>query len=155
MNNKGRAAMQCRNGSWGTVMRNNIFINDQPSSIEIFNTSIFRLNSQFNVINQVSYTGMADEMKRLAVSLPEGPTTESGFTLNKIAGEFTRYGEEPWVIIEGNWWRLNPGRPDFHPKADSTLLARRGDAVQLPKHDLEGKRNRRPFIGALSPSVAR
>jgi len=154
MNNKGRAAMQCRNGSWGTVMRNNIFINDQPSSIEIFNTSIFRLNSQFNVVNTVSYTGMADEMKQLAVALPEGPNTKSGFTREKIAGEFTRYGEEPWVIIEGNWWRLNPNRPDFRPKANSTLLARRGDAVQLPPHDLEGKRNRRPFIGALSPAVS-
>jgi len=151
MNNKGRAAMQCRNGSWGTVMRNNIFINDQPSSIEIFNTSIWRLDAQFNVMNTLSYTGMPEAMKRLAVALPEGANTTSSVTREKIAGEFQRYGEEPWVIIEGRWWRLNPNRPDFHPQATSKLLARRGDAAQLPPHDLDGKRNRRAFIGALSP----
>ncbi|MDQ2921314.1 MAG: right-handed parallel beta-helix repeat-containing protein [Acidobacteriota bacterium] len=154
MNNKGRAAMQCRNGSWGTVMRNNIFINDQPSSIEIFNTSIFRLDSRFNVINTLSYTGMPDALKRLALALPEGANTTSGVTRERAAGEFVRYGEEPWVIIEGNWWRLNPNRPDFRPKAASKLLARRGDATQLPAHDLYGEQNRRPFIGALSPAVA-
>ena len=134
-------------------MRNNIFINDQPSSIEIFNTSIFRLDSQFNVINTLSYTGMPDVMKRLALVLPEGANTTSGITREKIAGEFLRYGEEPWVILDGKWWRLNPNRPDFHPKAASKLLARRGDAARLPAHDLDGKRYRRAFIGALSPAV--
>jgi hypothetical protein len=151
MNNKGRAAMQCRNGSWGTVMRNNIFINDQSSSIEIFNTSIFRLNARFNVINMLSYTEMPDSLKRLALTLPEGAETTSGVTRHSLAKEFVRYGEEPWVIIEGNWWRLNPNRPDFRPKATSTMLSRRGDRAQLPGHDLSGRKNREPFIGALSP----
>ncbi|HEY6119594.1 MAG TPA: right-handed parallel beta-helix repeat-containing protein [Pyrinomonadaceae bacterium] len=155
MNNKGRAAMQCRNGSWGTVMRNNIFINDQPSSIEIFNTSIWQLDAQFNVIDTLSLTGMPEAMKRLAVALPEGASTTSGVTREKIAKEFLRYGEEPWVIIEGKWWRLNPNRPDFHPRAASKLLAGRGDGIQLPPHDLDGKRNRRAFIGALSPAGMR
>ena len=153
MNNQGRAAMQSRNGSWGTVMRNNIFINDQPSSIEIFNTSILGLDARFNVINTLSYNGMPAELKRLAVALPEGPESRSGVTRENAAGEFVRYGEEPWVIIEGNWWRLNPNRPDFRPKPSSKLLATRGDASELPSHDLLGKRNRRAFIGALSPAA--
>ena len=152
MNNRGRAAMQCRNGSWGTVMRNNIFINDQPYSIEIFNTSIFRLDARFNVINTLSYTEMPDALKKLALILPDGPDTTSGVTLNRVAKEFVRYGEEPWVIIEGNWWRLNPNRPDFRPKSASPLLSRRGDNTQLPSHDLYGKNNRQPFIGALCPA---
>jgi hypothetical protein len=153
MNNRGRASMQSRNGSWGTVMRNNIFINDQPSSIEIFNTSILGLDARFNVINTLSYTGMPEELKRLAVALPEGPDSSIGVTREKAASEFVRYGDEPWVLIEGNWWRLNPNRPDFRPKADSKLLANRGDTGQLPPHDLLGKKNRRAFIGALSPAV--
>ena len=152
MNNKGRAAMQCRNGSWGTVMRNNIFINDQASSIEIFNTSIFRLNARFNVINILSYTEMPDALKRLAVALPEGAGTTSGVQRERIASEFVRYGEDPWVIIEGNWWRLNPNRPDFRPKLTSLLLSRRGDATQLPAHDLFVRKNGQAFIGALSPA---
>ena len=151
MNNRGRSAMQCRNGSWGTVMRNNIFINDQATSIEIFNTSIFQLDSRFSVINKLSYTDMPESLKRLAVTLPEGSETTSGVTRDGVAKEFVGYGEEPWVIIEGNWWRLNPNRPDFRPKATSTMLSRRGDRMQLPAHDLLGRKNREPFIGALSP----
>ncbi|MFN2531352.1 MAG: right-handed parallel beta-helix repeat-containing protein [Pyrinomonadaceae bacterium] len=153
MNNKGRAAMQCRNGSWGAVMRNNIFINDQPSSIEIFNTSIFKLDARFNVINSLSYTDMPAALKRLAVVLPEGLDTITGVTRDRIAKEFVRYSAQPWVVIEGNWWRLNPNRPDFRPKLNSPLLSRRGDATQLPPHDLYGRKTRQPFIGALSPGL--
>jgi hypothetical protein len=83
---------------------------------------------------------MAEALKTLAIALPDGPTTRSGITREKIAGEFVRYGEQPWVIIEGNWWRLNPNRPDFHPRAGSKLLARRGDIKELPSRDLEGSR---------------
>ena len=152
MNNHGRAAMQCRNGSWGTIMRNNIFINDQASSIEIFNTSIWRLDARFNVINVLSYTGMPDNLKRLAVALPEGNDMTSGVDQAHIANEFVRYGDEPWVIIEGTWWRLNPNRPDFRPKANSQMLSRRGNQSALPPHDLLGKKTRQVFIGALSPA---
>jgi hypothetical protein len=155
MNNKGRAAMQSRNGSWGTLMRNNIFINDQPSSIEIFNTSIFRLDARFNVVNEVSYTEMSDALKVLAIALPEGRDTLRGITREKIAGEFVRYGEEPWVIIEGNWWRLNPDRPDLRPRANSKLLAHRGDASELPLRDLVGNLRLGPSIGALDPAGGR
>ena len=152
MNNKGRLAMQCRNGSWGTVMRNNIFINDQAFSIEIFNTSIFRLDARFNVINTLSYTGMSDSLKKLAISLPEGDDTTSGITRDRIAKEFVRYGEQPWVIVDPKWWHLNPDRPDFRPEAASTMLAKRGDANQLPTRDLSGRANREPYIGALAPA---
>src|SRR6266496_807867 len=155
MNNKGRAAMQSRNGSWGTLMRNNIFINDQPFSIEIFNTSIFRLDARFNVINTSSYTGMPDALKILAIALPEGADMRSGVTREKITGEFVRYSEKPWVIIQGNWWRLNPNRPDFRPRPDSKLLAHRGDPKELPSRDLGGKLRQGPFIGALAPARVR
>jgi hypothetical protein len=73
MGNEGRAAMQCRNGSWGTKTRNNIFINDKPSSIEIDNTSIYHLDSSYSVINTVGYTDVQDGLKSLAATLPEGP----------------------------------------------------------------------------------
>jgi hypothetical protein len=136
-------------------MRNNIFINDQPFSIEIFNTSILGLDARFNVINTLSYTGMPEELKGLAVVLPEGPESSSGVTREKAAAEFVRYGDEPWVLIEGNWWRLNPNHPDFRPKSTSNLLARRGDTRQMPSHDLYGRKHRGAFIGALAPALAR
>jgi hypothetical protein len=152
MNNSGRAAMQCRNGSWGTTLRNNIFINDVPSSLEIFNTSIYRLNARFNVINTLSYTGMPDALKSLATIPPEGPETITGITREIAAPEFVRYSDEPWVIIEGNWWRLNPQRPDFRPQTNSKLFANWGDSEQRPPGDLEGRKGPNPFIGALAPA---
>jgi hypothetical protein len=152
MNNAGRAAMQARNGSWGTKMRNNIFINDQPSSIEIFNTSIYRLDSTFNVVNTISYTGMPDTLKSLAITLPEGPHTITGITQERAAQEFVRYSNEPWVIVEGKWWHLNPNRPDFRPRADSKLFSRWGDPGDLPERDLVGTRRTAPSMGAFAPA---
>jgi len=161
MNNPGRAAMQARNGSWGTKMRNNIFINDQAYSIEIFNTSIYRLDAAFNVANVVSYVNnagddnvneMASSLKSLAIQLPEGPNTKTGITQAKAAQEFVRYGNEPWVIIEGKWWRLNPNRPDFRPSADSKLFANWGDAANIPERDLAGNKRNGASIGALAPA---
>jgi len=155
MNNPGRAAIQCRNGSWGTKMRNNIFINDQPSSIEIFNTSIYRLDSSFNVINTLSYTGMNPSLKSLARVLPDAPQTVTRITQEKAAREFVRYSNEPWIILAGNWWQLNPNRPDFRPRADSKLFANRGSSQELPPRDLEGRRRLSPSIGALEPLASR
>jgi hypothetical protein len=161
MNNPGRAALQARNGSWGDVLRNNIFINDQPSSIEIFNTSIYGLDSLYNVVNTVSYhenaggdnvAPMPESMKALAIHLPDGPDTVTGITRERAAKEFIRYSNEPWVIIEGTWWRLNPNRPDFRPRSDSKLFANQGDAKNMPQRDLSGSRRSGVSIGAYAPA---
>jgi hypothetical protein len=163
MNNPGRAALQARNGSWGDVLRNNIFINDQPSSIEIFNTSIYRLDSAYNVVNTVSYhenaggdnvAPMPESMKALAIHLPDGPDTVTGITRERAAKEFIRYSNEPWVIIEGTWWRLNPNRPDFRPRSDSKLFANHGDAKNMPQRDLSGSRRSGVSIGAYAPAAS-
>jgi hypothetical protein len=152
--------MQSRNGSWGTQMHNNIFINDQANSIEIYDTSIYRLDASFNVANVVSYHSSAGDdqvkempasLKSLATQLPEGPNTVTGITQERASREFVRYGNEPWVIIEGKWWRLNPNRPDFRPRAESKLFANWGDAKELPVHDLLGIKRDSVSIGALAP----
>jgi hypothetical protein len=161
MNNPGRAAMQSRNGSWGTELRNNILINDQPSSIEVFNTSIYRFDALFNAVNTVAYhendggdavRAMPDSMKALATHLPEGPGIITGITQDRAAKEFVRYGNEPWVVIEGKWWRLNPNRPDFRPRGDAKLLVGWGDASNLPQRDLAGRKRDKPSLGAFAPA---
>jgi hypothetical protein len=152
MNNKGRAAMQCRHGSWATELRDNILINDKASSIEIDNSSIYRLDARDIVINHLVYTDIPDDLKSLAVNLPEGPNAISEITLERAAGEFVRFSSEPWVIIEGKWWRLNPNRPDFHPKHDSRLLAGSGDTKALEANSARQHRSSRPFIGAFEPA---
>src|SRR6266496_2286360 len=154
MNNPGRSAMQCRNGSWGAKMRNNIFINDQPSSIEVFNTSIYRLDSDFDVINTLRYAEVPEALKSLATRLPEGPQTIAGVTQERAAKEFVRFSNEPWVIFDGKWWRLNPNRPDLRPRADSKLFAGWGDSAELSKRDLAGRERKGVSVGAFAP-VAR
>jgi hypothetical protein len=151
MANRDRAAMQCRNGSWGTTLRDNIFVNDDGASVEIFNTSIYRHDARSNVTGMVSYTGMPDDLKRLAVSLPDGDHNTNGLTRARLAREFVRYGDEPWVIIEGTWWRLNPARPDFRPRAGSKLLVGQGALADEPTRDLAGRVRRRAALGALAP----
>jgi hypothetical protein len=142
-------------------LRNNIFINDERSSIEIFNTSIYRLDAMYNVANTVDYsddagddrvTRMPDSMKALATHLPEGEDAITGITRERAAKEFVRYGDEPWVIVEGKWWRLNPNRPDFRPRADSKMFANRGDAKDMPEHDLSGGNRSGTSIGAYAPA---
>jgi hypothetical protein len=152
MNNEARVAMQCRDGSWGTTMRNNIFINGTSSSIQVDDTSIYHLNSSQNVINKLEYVGVKDSLASLATTLPEGSATILGITQEKAASQFVRAGNEPWVIIEGNWWRLNPDRPDFRPENDSTLFAHWGDAADTPRHDLSGRDRIAPSIGAYAPA---
>ncbi len=145
-----RAAMQCRNGSWGTTLRNNVFVNDSGASIEIFNTSIYRHDARANVTNVVRYTGMDEALERLAISLPDRDGAVTGITSKRLASEFVAPGTAPWIIIEGGWWRLNPQRPDFRPKAGSALLVRTADRSAQPERDLTGATRRGAAVGALA-----
>lgn len=131
-------------------MRNNIFINDKASSIEIDNSSIYKLDSSNSVINVLTYTDIQDALKNLATNLPEGSKTISGVTQDRAASEFVRSSIEPWVIIEGNWWKLNPNRPDFHPKPNSKLFSRCGDASGSSHETLARCTS---FIGSYAPAT--
>jgi hypothetical protein len=154
MANGERAALQFRNGSWGGRARNNIVVNDEGASIEVFNTSVYRLDSGYNVTNVISYRGMSDGMKTLAVRLDETNHSTTGVTTRRLASEFVAASGEPWVIVDGRWWRLNPDRPDFRPKARSPLLAGTGDPGEMAPHDLEGRVRRRADLGALAAAPA-
>ena len=92
----------------------------------------------------------AAALKPLAISLPDGPHSAIGVTRAALAPSFVRPGEEPWVVAEGNWWKLNPKRPDFHPRSGGGILSGRGDAKNQPSTDLEGKRRTKPDIGAYA-----
>jgi hypothetical protein len=147
---RSRPALLVGNGSWGTRAYNNVLVNDETPSVELHNTSIWRFDAGHNVLNAVSYEGPAAGMKSLAISLPDGPSSALGVTQRAIAGSFVHPGDEPWVILEGSWWKLNPKRPDFHPRPTGTLLAGRGDPRQLPRADLDGKPRAHADIGAYA-----
>ena len=69
MANPERAALQFRNGSWGGRARNNILINDGGASIQVFNTSVYGLDSGYNAAGRFDDTGMAADLKTLAKNL--------------------------------------------------------------------------------------
>jgi hypothetical protein len=129
---------------------NNVLINDAPSSFEVSDTGIYRLDAGANVVNTIAYTRGARALASLAVALPDGPRSVQGVTRQRFAAEVRHYGEAPWVILDGHGWRLNPDRPDFHPLPGSALLAGRGERAQLPAVDLEGVPRRSADIGALA-----
>ena len=79
----------------------------------------------------------------------EEPHSTFGVTQAKIAPEFVAPGNEPWILLDGNWWKPNPARPDFRPKAGSKLLANKGDASEMPARDLLGNPRKTAEIGAL------
>ena len=147
---RSRPALSVGNGSWGTRASNNVLVNDELPSIELLNTSIWRFDGSHNVLDRVNYEGPAAALKSLAISLPDGPRSTVGVNRQALLSSFVRPSEEPWIILEGNWWKLNPKRPDFHPRAGSALLAGRADPRDMPLTDLEGKPRPKADIGAYA-----
>jgi hypothetical protein len=145
---KGRPALLVGNGSWGTRARNNVLVNDELPSVLLNNTSIWRFDGTHNVLDRVTYEGPAERMKTLAISLPDGPKSTTGISRSALAGSFVRPGEEPWVILDAKWWKLNPRRPDYHPRSVSSTLAGKGDPREMPRYDIEGKPRTKADIGA-------
>jgi hypothetical protein len=147
MQNPSRMAFLLWHGSWGNKVRNNIFINDQAASIEVSASSIYKLDSGYNVAGALD---MPEAVKALATNLDEGNNSILGVTEEQIAKEFVKFNKKPWVIIEGNRWRLNPDRPDMRPVKGSALLVGKGDSSEMPLRDLAGKTRAKPDIGAYA-----
>lgn len=151
MDRTGRFALQSRNGSTGTRAYNNVLINDSPSSVEIDRPSVSGFDGQHNVLRDVSWEDIAPELRKLAKTPPDGPENRIGVTRSRFGAEVVRYSEEPWLLLEGSWFRLNPARPDFRPRPGSALLAGKGDAAQQPPRDASGRERHAADIGALAP----
>lgn len=143
-----RPALSVGNGSWGTRAYNNILINDEPPSIELVNTSIWRFDGHRNVLDRVRYEGPAAWLKALAISLPDGAHSATGVKRSSLRASFVRPGDAPWALLDARWWRLNPARPDYHPRTSAALLAGRGESRNMPRHDIDGKPRARADIGA-------
>jgi hypothetical protein len=119
-------------------------------SLEVSNSSIYLLDSGYNVLGNVIYEDVPDELKAVATALDESNNSAVGVALEAVTGQLADFNFEPWVVIEANWWRLNPARGDFHPKKDAPLLGGRGDASELPAVDLTGAPREDADIGAFN-----
>lgn len=160
MANPGRSAVLMVNGSYGVRLRNNVFINDVPASMDVDRTSIFGLDAAFSVAGDVLYRSapfsapspdpFPEALFRAAKSRFEEPRSTFGVTQAKIHPEFVTPGEEPWILVEGAWWKPNPARPDFRPHPASPLLAGKADPADMPPVDLLGHPRTTADIGALA-----
>ena len=131
-----------------------MLINDELPSIELVATSIWRFDGAYNVLDRVSYEGNAAALKSLATSLPDSPDSIVGDQpAARSRRASSRRGVEPWVVFEGTWWKLNPRRPDFHPRPASPVLSGKGDPRNMPKPDIDGKRRIKADIGAYAAAV--
>jgi hypothetical protein len=97
---------------------------------------------------------MPVSLNRSQFICPKDRTQSTGITLERAASDFVRDGSEPRVMTEGKWWRLNPNRPDFRPRADSKLLANRGDAKNMPERDFSGSNRSRVSMGAYAAAAS-
>lgn len=159
MNVPERYALGAINGSYGCTLRNNVAINDAGPSLEFTSNSVYKLDSGHNVVGSVLFNNysmwstvpyspnppaMPAEFAALATHVDKGNHSVLGVDLAAFGPQVVRYSTNPWIIIENGSWRLNPDRPDFHPRGDSALLKAKGDPAQLPPADLE----RRPYSSA-------
>lgn len=134
-------AVLLSNGSWGNRLRNNIFLNDVSYSVEVTGTSAYRYDSGYNVLNA---TKIPVQFIKLADRIDENTRSVLGVTREKIAGEFVKFGDQPWLLVSDSWWKSNPEKPDFRPFQTSKLLHAQGDPQEVPEYDLAGS----PRIGA-------
>ncbi len=150
MANPARAAFQAIHGSWGSVVYNNVLINDAPTSFEVVQHRHLPARRRL----QRAQRGRVHPRRRRARARSPWRSRTARDRRRASPGSASpprcaATARRPWVLIEGHWWRENPDRPDFHPLPGSALLAGRGDAAQLPALDLDGAPRHRADIGAL------
>lgn len=124
---------------------NNIIVRDRYDAYEITGRSGQGLRSGGNYYSDQAVT----DSPGIAL-LDSDPASGSitGFSVAEALTAFVAPGFAPWVLEDGPWPALNPARPDFHPHAESPLLAA-VVAPDAPLFDLAGAPRSEGAIGAL------
>jgi hypothetical protein len=146
-----RASIQCRNGSIGCTLANNLAINAGTGpGLEVFGTSMPGLDAWNNVIGKVEYSESTPALYAVVKMAPEkgGRTDVDAKT---ALAELENPSKVPWLRLDGPWPQIVPDPPSYRPKPGSALM-RVGDAKRQPPIDLEGKpRGATTTVGALLP----
>lgn len=146
-----RAALQCRNGSTGCALWNNLAVNGTGPGLEVFGTSVPGLDVRGNVLGRVDFTQSTPALLPLAKTLPAA-ASQTGVELRSALADLESPATNvPWIRVDGAWPAPAPGRPDLRPKR-GTALATAADAASQPPVDLEGRaRSGAAAVGALIP----
>jgi hypothetical protein len=162
MNVPERYALGAINGSYGCTLRNNVAVNDGGPSLEVTGNSVYKLDSGYNVLHSVllnrysmwstvpyssNTPAMPADIAALATHLDKDNHSALDIDLGAFGRQVVRYSTNSWIIIENGSWRLNPDRPDFHPRGNSQLLSGTGDRAQLPPADLDHRPRASADIG--------
>lgn len=131
-----RAAIQCRNGSFGNRFAGNIAIHGRGPGLWFTPDSVPGLESRGDVMGALEMDPPPREMLSLAALMPERGS-RVGVSRDEVVKGFSAPSREPWVILLGDWWALNPDRPDFHPKKSAGWTV--DPSIALPKRDLDGR----------------
>jgi hypothetical protein len=125
MASRGRAALSLIHGSFGNRVSGNLLVNDADAALEVDAASLLHLDARANVVGSVRIVG--DATPRGLVDALAHAT--EGVTRRRLAGEVVADSDEPWVILDGSWWSVNPQRPDLRPRPGSSLLVGVGAAL--------------------------
>jgi hypothetical protein len=84
-------------------------------------------------------------MVKLAKEMPARSTPFEDVVRSLVAPT-----SEPWVVLEGGWWKPAPNRPDYRPRSAATLFAPVAPGASL-KLDLALNARHGDVPGALAP----
>lgn len=135
-----RGALILNNDARNMTVANNIMIRDRFDAYEIANRSGEGLNSS----NNYYFERYVDN----APGTPDDVDSISGFSVNEGFAQFVNPSFEPWILEDGQWFMLNPDRPDYHLVADSVLV-NAGSAEMTPVLDTFGNVRESNAIGAV------
>ncbi|MBN1284738.1 MAG: hypothetical protein JXB47_05005, partial [Anaerolineae bacterium] len=138
-----RTALALNGDAGDAVVVNNIIVCPRDDAYEVLDTSSRGLVSHHNY-----YYQMWVDDPGLAAQLDDDPAL-TGFAIDAALANFAAPGFEPWVLPDGEWYRLNPARPDYHLLAGSPL-AGAGDPAYLPALDVTGAPWPAANIGAFA-----
>ncbi len=140
----GRGALILNQGARDIQVYNNIILRgDRPDAYEVTGRSGQGLRSAGNyvsaqIIDNSPGTALLDDV--IGISLGGG------------LAQFVAPGFAPWVIEDGPWPGLNPARPDFRPRPDSSLVGM-ADPAFRPALDALGQPRTGQTIGALEAAA--
>ncbi|MGF1506937.1 MAG: right-handed parallel beta-helix repeat-containing protein [Anaerolineae bacterium] len=129
-----RTGVGLDNDARSMTVRNNIIVRPRSDAYEISDRSgqdLFSGHNAYYALSVVNSSGWIE------IDTDPGSGSITGFSIPQILSEFVDPNFNPWIVVDGSWWVLNPNRPDFTPAAGSMLLTA-GDPDYVPEADVSG-----------------
>lgn len=144
-----RAAIQTRNGSWGNRFLSNVAVHGRGPGLWITADSIDGTEAKGNIMGTIQLDEGARGMAKLAKLMPAAGS-KIDVPYSAVVESLVAPSAEPWVVLDGGWWKPAPKRPRYSPKASAALFAPAG-ATPSVALDLSGRERPSDIPGAFAP----